>query len=183
MPHLSDKESLRREMRARLATMTEAEVAEKSVQLVQRLITGEELAPGATVALFGGIKGEPDLLGLVPWLVSRGSVPVFFGFDHDRLVPQRVENSTDLVRGIFGVWMPPLGAKVVPVEELDVILTPGLAFGADGSRLGRGRGYYDKLFAHPQVKARRIGIGWDFQRVPSVPTEPHDALMETVISA
>ena len=169
-------------MRARLAAMTEAEVAAKSARIVEQLTSGDFLPPGATVALFGGIKCEPDLLELIPWLVARGSVPVFFGFDHDQLVPHRVMAATDLVRGVFGVWMPPAGAEIVPREKLDVILTPGLAFGADGTRLGRGRGFYDKLFGHPEVKARRIGIGWECQQVETVPTEPHDALMESVVA-
>jgi len=175
------KEALRKEMRTRLAAMDEAEIATKSGKIVAKLKSSGWLRPGATVALFGGIEGEPDLLELVPWLVDRGATPVFFGFANGQLLPQRVAAVTDLVRGVFGVWMPPEGEEVVPHEKLDVILTPGLAFGADGTRLGRGRGFYDKLFGHPEVKAQRIGIGWEFQQVETVPNEPHDALMETVV--
>ena len=140
------------------------------------------LTPGSVIALFGGIVGEPDLLPLIPWLVERGCTPVFFGFFHDRLVPKAVRSADDLERGVFGVWMPREDSPMVELGALDVILTPGLAFDVAGHRLGRGRGYYDRFFADPRVRARRVALGFDYQLVDTVPVEPHDALMHEVIT-
>ncbi len=178
----ANKDALRKEMRARLSAMTAGGVSRRSSLLLERLREGGWLPPGSTVTLFGGIQGEPDLLELVPWLLERGSVPVFFGFSEGMLVPQRVDDAGLLHRGVFGVWVPPPEAEVVPYEDLDVILTPGLAFSGSGVRLGRGKGHYDRLFGRSEVKARRIGLCWDFQLVDTVPMEPHDALMNAVIS-
>ena len=56
------------------------------------------------------------------------------------------------------------------------ILVPGLAFSANGARLGYGKGYYDTFFAqHPVLK---LGLCYDFQLVPQVPTQPHDVRMD-----
>lgn len=173
---------LRREMRARLKAMTMEEVAARSALIVHALQNDALLPPGSTVALFGGIPGEPDLLPLIPWLLERQSIPVLFGFKDGQLVPQRVDDPQTLERGIFGVWIPSADAPLVPADQLDVILTPGLAFGRDGMRLGRGRGHFDRLFAQPEVKARRIGVCWEFQRVDAVPAEPHDAPMDAVVT-
>ena len=182
MLSLPTKEELRREMRGRLKAMTADEIASKSRRIVQALMEGNWLPPSSTVALFGGIAGEPDLLPLIPWLLERGSTPVFFGFADGQLVPQRVDDRHVLTRGVFGVWLPPQDAPVVPCEALDVILTPGLAFARDGMRLGRGRGHFDRLFARPEVKARRIGVCWEFQCLETVPAEPHDAPMHAVVT-
>ena len=169
-------------MRARLKAMTAEEVAAKSALMVRAFRNEALLSPGSTVALFGGIHGEPDLLPLIPWLLERQSVPVLFGFRDGHLIPQRVDDPKTLERGIFGVWIPTADAPMVPADQLDVILTPGLAFGRDGMRLGRGRGHFDRLFALPAVKARRIGVCWAFQHVDTVPTEPHDARMDAVVT-
>ena len=183
MTLLDAKDAMRRDMRAKLAAMTPANIAAKSTRIVQVLTRDAAwLPPKATVALFGGIHGEPDLLPLIPWLLERHATPVLFGFHDGVLLPRSVEASTVLERGIFGVWMPPENCPVVPYAQLDVILTPGLAFGRDCMRLGRGRGHFDRLFARPEVKARRIGVCWECQRVAAVPTERHDAPMDAVIT-
>ena len=55
-----------------------------------------------------------------------------------------------------------------------------MAFDACGHRLGRGKGYYDRLL--PRLShCYKIGICFDFQKVPSVPTEPTDIAMDEVL--
>ena len=57
---------------------------------------------------------------------------------------------------------------------------PGLAFSANGARLGYGKGYYDTFFAqHPVLK---LGLCYDFQLVPQVPTQPHDVRMDGILT-
>ncbi|MGI9586525.1 MAG: 5-formyltetrahydrofolate cyclo-ligase, partial [Acidimicrobiia bacterium] len=63
---------------------------------------------------------------------------------------------------------------------LDVILVPGLVFGRDGSRIGRGAGMYDRFLADAPRGVVRIGIGSDNTLVDSVPMEPHDQPMHWV---
>ncbi|MDB6137448.1 MAG: 5-formyltetrahydrofolate cyclo-ligase [Verrucomicrobiaceae bacterium] len=176
------KEALRRKMRDQLTAMAPEDLAARSLLLGDVLRNGGWLEAGATVALFGGIPGEPDLLSLIPWLLERQSVPVIFGFKNGQLIPQRINDPKELHRGIFGVWIPPADAAIVPVAQLDVILTPGLAFSRDGMRLGRGRGHFDRLFAQPEVTATRLGVCWNFQLVQEVPSEIHDARMQSVMT-
>ena len=65
---------------------------------------------------------------------------------------------------------------------VDLILVPGLAFTKDGTRLGRGGGYYDRLLVSCPPRTRRIGVCFAAQIVASLPTEPHDQRVERVIS-
>ena len=180
------KAELRRQVRERLRSVTREELASWSDLLVSRLQAQTELwATPGTVALFGGLRNEPDLItGLVPWLVERGWRVVLFAVEGVELLPFRVTGHHDLKRGMLGIWEPvadPLHA--VRPEELTLILVPGLAFSQeDGSRLGRGGGFYDRFLARPDVMARRVGICFEAQLFPQIPCEMHDARVAEVVT-
>lgn len=74
----------------------------------------------------------------------------------------------------------PTGTNTVSADEIELIVVPGVAYDRRGNRLGRGKGFYDRLLA--STKATKIGIGYDFQIVDDIPTEPHDVAMDIVIS-
>jgi 5-formyltetrahydrofolate cyclo-ligase len=57
---------------------------------------------------------------------------------------------------------------------------PAVAFDKDGNRLGRGKGFYDRLLNH--TKAVKIGVAYDFQLVDEIPVEPHDIPVDRVIT-
>ncbi len=79
----------------------------------------------------------------------------------------------------FGIRAPRRDAgavRVIQPRDLDAIIVPGRAFDARGARLGRGKGFYDRLFAalRPDARAATIGLSFESQFVPEVPEEPHD---------
>ena len=61
-----------------------------------------------------------------------------------------------------------------------MIIVPGVAFDLQHNRLGRGRGFYDRLLS--SLSAPKVGICFDFQLIDTVPTEPFDRLMDSVVS-
>lgn len=73
----------------------------------------------------------------------------------------------------------PVGSLYPDPENIDVILVPGVAFDLAGGRLGRGKGYYDKMLK--QTRAFKIGVCFDFQLVQQVPAEEHDVAVDRVI--
>lgn len=78
----------------------------------------------------------------------------------------------------FGI-MEPTGPSFIEYEKIELVLVPGMAFDAQGFRLGRGGGYYDRLL--PRLcRARKIGVGFSFQLVSKVPCEPHDEVLDKV---
>ncbi len=74
----------------------------------------------------------------------------------------------------------PTGDNVVSPEEIDLIVVPGVAYDKNRNRLGRGKGFYDRLLA--TTKALKIGVGYDFQLLDEIPTEEHDVKMDFVIT-
>lgn len=87
----------------------------------------------------------------------------------------------DLVPGAFGIHEPTDHSPEVPLQEIDAFICPGLAFDPSGHRLGRGRGFYDRLLAQSRPDALKIGICFPFQLVPDAFPEPHDIPMDAVI--
>lgn len=88
-----------------------------------------------------------------------------------------------LVSGAFGILEPGPSARLCPPEAIDLLFIPGVAFTTAGLRCGRGRGYYDRYLAHPEVRAVKIGVCYAHQVVPELPVEAYDVRMDGVIFA
>lgn len=74
----------------------------------------------------------------------------------------------------------PTGTDVADVNDIELMIIPAVAFDRNGNRLGRGKGFYDRLLATSH--ATKIGVGYEFQLFDSIPSEPHDVAMDMVIT-
>lgn len=74
----------------------------------------------------------------------------------------------------------PTGDDVADVNEIELIVVPGVAYDRRGNRMGRGKGFYDRLLA--TTRATKVGIGYEFQIVDELPVEDHDVAMDIIIS-
>lgn len=79
----------------------------------------------------------------------------------------------------FGIGEP-TGEEFMNLDAVELIMVPGVAFDRMGNRMGRGRGFYDRLLKSTP-NAMKVGVAFDFQLLDSVPTEPHDVKMDKVI--
>ena len=74
----------------------------------------------------------------------------------------------------------PTGNDTVDADDIELVVVPGVAYDEAGNRLGRGKGFYDRLLS--SIKATKVGVAFDFQMVESIPAEEHDVTMDIVIS-
>ncbi len=74
----------------------------------------------------------------------------------------------------------PTGNDLTSVEDMEMIVVPAVAYDRRGNRVGRGKGYYDRLLANS--RARKIGVAYDFQLVDEIESEPHDVRVDVVIT-
>ena len=185
---MQDKPTLRQHMRERLRAIDESTRQQASVRIARHILSSgmrqhAETKRPQVIALFGGLKNEPDLLPqLLPALWSQGHHPCFFQIEAFELQPRQVRSYEDLQRGQMNVWEPKPHCSPVDFAALDLILVPGLAFTREGARLGRGGGYYDRLLAHPACRAQRVGIAYDLQIVHAIPVEDHDQRVHQIIT-
>ena len=132
-----------------------------------------------TVAVFAALPDEPatDEV-LARWASTRRVVLPRVEGDAMRFYACRPDA---LVFGAFGI-LEPQGERPCPAGEIDLVVCPGVAFTADGRRLGRGRGYYDRYLGDPAFRGFRVGVCYAHQLVDDLPVEPHDMRMDRVIT-
>jgi 5-formyltetrahydrofolate cyclo-ligase len=174
----SDKSQLRDAMREHLQKLSPAERHTRSLLICKKLLpffSGKN-----SLALFAPMPTEPDLdllwdLG-GPVERSRLSYPRRAG---RTLSFHPISALAELITGRFGIREPAPGPSP---KQLDLIVVPGLAFSAEGNRLGRGAGFYDRFLATVPETTFKIGVCFEFQQVSSIPHEPHDVTMDAVVS-
>lgn len=135
-----------------------------------------------SIAAFVALPGEVDL---APWIARHPErCWIYPRVAGDTLALHAVTDpAADLIPGAFGIREPSPALAAVAVDRIDAFLCPGLAFDAQGGRLGRGRGYYDRLLAGARPGAVKIGVCFAYQMVPDTFGEPHDVRMQQVICA
>lgn len=132
-----------------------------------------------TVLLYHSLPDEVDTHAFVEkWSgAKRVLLPVVVGND---LELRCYTGLHDLAVGAFGI-SEPTGELFTDYGSIDLVVVPGVAFDRLGNRLGRGRGYYDRLL--PRIPhARKVGICFPFQIVDRVPAEAFDIRMDEVVS-
>ncbi len=131
-----------------------------------------------TVAVYSPLPGEVDLS---PVIQQRPDLRwVFPKISGERLT---FHHPLDWAIGPFGIREPTSASPETPVGEIDAFLCPGLAFDRNGGRLGRGRGFYDRMLARARPGSHKLGVCFPFQLVPNTFSEPHDIPMDAVLGA
>lgn len=132
-------------------------------------------SPPRTVALYLASPTEANLDALFEPLRARGirvAAPCGEGF-------ALVEAASTCSIGAGQSWRQADGAEV-PIEEIDVALLPGLAFGRDGSRLGQGQAWFDRVLS--DSRAVLVGVGFGCQMAEALPVEVHDVPVQWIAS-
>ena len=161
--------------------MTADEVKEKSGIIAESLLNTSAVKNARTVCVYISAFNEPDTRGIIESLLSSGkrvAVPVT-DMESVTLSLSYIDDMADLVHGAYGIYEPAV-IKSADEKDMDVIITPGLAFDRCGGRMGFGKGYYDKLFE--KTDAVRIGLCYGCQLHDEIPTEPHDVPMNIIVT-
>jgi len=88
---------------------------------------------------------------------------------------------TGLTTTGHGIREPETG-KPVPISEIDLVLVPGLGFTANGFRIGRGMGFYDRFLAQPEFVGVSCGLAFEEQIVPALPVLDHDVPLSMLVT-
>lgn len=160
----------KKDLRARLHSGRELE-PEHGSRVVECLFGWISQRLPGTVSAFLAMPGEVDVTPLFDrlpgwrWVLPRVEADRSMTF-RDRAVPRETHR--------LGMGQPADAGPVIPLREIDVFLTPGLAFDRRGGRLGRGGGFYDRVLSERRTDSAAVGVTLSSRVVESVPMEPHD---------
>ena len=178
----SGKAALRAQVRAQLRALTPELRAAGSIQLCDLLRSQAVWQRAASVLLFSPLGDEPDIAPLLTDALAERKRVCLPRFDAAQGVYSgaQVSSRADLAPGRFGALEPHEGCPAVSLKQLDLALVPGIAFDLAGRRLGRGKGFYDRLLI--EVPGHKCGIAFDAQIVAQVPEEPHDVRVNSILT-
>lgn len=174
-----DKKTLRKEIAAKKALLTQAQVENASVLLAQQLFSHPLYLAANTLYAYLSYNQEVRTAPIIQKALSQGkrvAVPKIYGTEM-RFV-YITENSV-IAPGYKGIPEPVEDS--IADDSSALVLMPGLAFTAEGQRMGYGGGFYDRFLEkepHPTV-----ALCFDFQLLSQLPTEEHDLPVDAVLSA
>ena len=177
------KRALRQDVRARMKELTPARRAEASAQARTLLAQQTRWRSAQSILFFAPMPGELDLWPLLAEALAAGKTAALPRYDAPTQSYRacRIENTAeDLEMGHFGIREPNLRCAVDSLDRFNFILVPGVAFDVHGRRLGRGKGFYDRLLA--TVRGTTCGVAFDEQLVSEIPVEQHDIRLNCLLT-
>ena len=174
---LPTKAELRKLVKTRIKNMTEEEKKKESEDVMMKLENTQQFKSAKTILLFHSLPDEVCTHELIEKYASKKKIllPVIDGEKwHIR------EYKGDLKTGEYNI-QEPTGVNYYDYGSIDLVVVPGVCFDKDKGRVGRGKGYYDRILN--EIKAFKIGICFDCQLLSKVPAEEWDVKMDQVMTA
>jgi len=173
------KSKLRAEMYARLKCQDAALREQASREICWHICQSAAWAEAGLILFYAALPTEPDLSVLFLEALRLGKKCVFPRVRGNELDLYSVTGLTDLKKGAYGI-MEPVTDNRVKADDVGLALVPGLAFSKRGLRLGKGKGFYDRLL--PAIRGRTAGCCFAFQLEPELPVLEHDAVVELLVT-
>lgn len=179
------KEQIRAEIKRRLALLDEDFIRELEEDLPDMLFGIDEFSEAVRkanrIALYRPIKGEIPVDGLAKRLLTEGKIICYPKVEGDTMNFYDVKDLTSsFAGGRFGIKEPVDTISAVN-DSIDMAVIPGLAYNEEGTRLGRGGGYYDRFFACLGKRPFVVAVCYDFQIDSDIPCEEHDLTTDMLL--
>ena len=165
------KAFIRETMRALRDALDPEERAAKSLLIKSNLFSLPEIMSASSLMFYVSFRSEVRTEPMIRHALSLGKqviVPIT-DLKNKRLQLSQIKDfDEDLAPGTWGILEPKPG-KIRPVaySDIDVVVTPGLAFSEQGWRIGYGGGFYDRLLSESRKKA--YALSFEMQMLPEIP--------------
>ncbi|OUO17140.1 5-formyltetrahydrofolate cyclo-ligase [Flavonifractor sp. An4] len=177
----AEKARLRRQALDWLAALSPPERIAGDESLFRRFLALPQIESVRTVLLYHGMDTEPDTVRLLSPLWDMGKqVCLPRCLPGNQMEARLVQRDSTLVRHPYGMLEPGPDCPLIPPDQIDLVLVPGLAFDRSGGRLGRGGGYYDRWLAG--FSGITAALCRDGLLMEAIPRLPHDLGVDLVIT-
>lgn len=155
--------------------------------ILDRLFQSKPYRTSRTILFYIGVRTEVSTIDHVDIALSQEKNVFVPWCEGSELQLYQLKSIDELIPGLFGIPEPKQelrddSSRRGSIDEVELAVVPGVAFGRDGSRLGNGRGYYDRLFGAITGPTIRAGVGFECQVFDQLPVDEHDIWMDAIIT-
>lgn len=177
------KEQIRSKILFKLKIQEEKERDRKS-RIIQKKLFGMRIFKEAERIMFYiSFDGEVNTQKMIKEALNLGKIVVAPVCTKKRTIrPCILRKGMRLIKGPYGVREPAI-KRFINLEDLNLVIVPGVAFDKKGNRLGRGKGYYDCFLKKLPKGIPFVGLAFDFQILPSVPATKRDVTIDKILFA
>ena len=182
---IQEKKILRKQISSVKKLIPLEEKIRRSDAVMERLLEHLEYKKSKKILFYWSMDDEVFTKEAVIQAYNEGKEVYLPVVEGDNLRIRLFEGAAAMVAGeSFAIPEPSNESPEVFIDDIDLVVVPGVAFDAQCSRMGRGKGYYDRLLsaATKEGQPYTIGVCCDFQIVPKVPVEECDKPLDCVIS-
>jgi len=178
------KHEFRKRIKATLTAMSAQTAQAKSLQACEALADQAEFRDARAVMLYLDILNEVDTTHLIlaAWQNDKTVLVPRVAWKHKHMTAVAIHSlETGIAQTAAGL-REPTATEPWPVEMIDLIITPAMAFDRKGNRLGRGGGFYDRFLAAPGMEATTCGLAFSEQLVDELPVNKHDYAVDMLVT-
>ncbi len=180
------KRKLREQMLALRNSKPVSELDYLSSEICARLLRLQEVVESRTISTYMNTGSEVRTRELVEWALSSSKmviVPITDKLNKRLIFSELMDPEVELEKGNYGTLEPKMEfRRSVPLEKADVVLVPGVAWDRLGYRIGYGAGYYDRSINSSKKRLTTIGLAYEFQVVPRIPTTRYDRHVDKLVT-
>ncbi len=183
-----DSGFLRKQILDKRDRLNKATRLQHSVEIVRRCLHLKHLADADTIFLYMNFRSEVITADFIDTLLKMGKrvvLPVTLTRERKLLPVYVYDINKDLAPGYATIPEPVAEirkSRAAAPEDIDIIFLPGSVFDERGGRMGYGGGYYDRFVSRKAPQALRVGLAYEIQVVEEAPLQPHDELLDLIIT-
>lgn len=179
------KRVLRKQITAKLKALSPAERQERSARAIARLLAADFYAHAKTVAAYASFGSEFPTQALLEAAIRDGKrlgLPRVDPGSVSMTVHAVTDLTAELAPHALGFHEPHAALDIISVEQIDLLVVPGVGFDADGNRLGRGAGYYDRFLARPELRGVVCALAFECQLADAIIHSEFDRPVQWILT-
>jgi 5-formyltetrahydrofolate cyclo-ligase len=180
------KNILRDTILSRRNSIPEEQRKEKSVLIKEQLFNLEEYHKANNILFYVSTKSEVLTEDMIKESINKGKkvfVPITDITTKQLIISELHDFDTELAPSTYGILEPKkIYHRIVSIDNIDMVIVPGIVFDLHGNRIGYGGGYYDRLLSSVAEDVYVIGLCFECQLIDAIPAEWHDMLVKKIIT-
>lgn len=178
------KATLRDELAQKRKLLTPDLLDSRGLKIQSRFLANPYYLNCRVLALYAPIRGEVPTRDILCAALQDGKTVCYpLSHVHGRILSFRaISSENELEPGRLGVKEPTDNQQLVPLENIELFVVPGLGFSRKGQRLGRGGGYYDATLKAASANSRRVALAFPEQVLDEIPRADHDIDMDLIVT-